>query len=527
MSQSLYTMWIEPLTHIYFQKALIGGSLVAIVCGVVGCFVILRRMAFLGDALSHAMLAGVASGYLFMRLVFDAKAHAPAMLIGAIVAAVLTVGLIGFISRVSRLKEDTAIGIMYTGVFAAGGVLVSLFADKIHIDLVCFIMGNVLAVNDTDLWVAGGVAAAVLSLVILFYRQLQLTSFDPVMAAAIGVPVVFMDYLLTTCTSFVVVSGVTMVGLILVVGLLVTPAASAYLLCDRLSRMLVLAALFGVTSVVGGLYTALWMNVAGASAIVLWCTLQFLVVLTIAPRYGLIADWLRRRQMIPQSLIEDILGAVLRSDGVPLPLSRLRAHVHSLPERITNAVRGLERQGLIERQGPAVSLTTEGHREATRLLRAHRIWETYLERLGMPASQVHARAHRLEHLHDPHAIEYLDDKLGHPLHDPHGSVIPSDELAPGPVKASLLRAGQEGVVQEVGAALAGRPLAPGMHIRIGPRQAGETIWTVQLPDGSALRLDHGAADALLVSLDEPTSGRHAGESRNPGALPAGPQRSPG
>jgi manganese/iron transport system permease protein/iron/zinc/copper transport system permease protein len=277
--------------------------MVAVVSGVVGCLVVLRRMAFLGDALSHAMIAGIAGGYLVMKLLFGLEAHAPGMLLGSLLAAVLTVALIGLVARISRIKEDTAIGIMYTGVFALGVVVVSIFRGYIHIDLMHFILGDILGVADTDLWASAGVAALVLSILILFFRQFQLATFDPVMAASIGLPVLLLDYALTTCVSLVVVSAVSMVGVILVVGLLITPAATAYLLCDRLDRMMVLAALFGISSVVGGLYLCVWLDSAGGGAVMLFCTLQFLVVLAVAPRYGLLARWLRRRRLVPQQVV--------------------------------------------------------------------------------------------------------------------------------------------------------------------------------------------------------------------------------
>ena len=129
----MYELFIAPLTETYFQKALIGGSIVAVVASVVGCLVVLRRMAFLGDALSHAMIAGVAGGYLVMKLLFSLEAHAPGMLLGSLIAAIATVALISFVSRISRVKEDTAIGIMYTGIFALGVVAVSIFRHYIHI----------------------------------------------------------------------------------------------------------------------------------------------------------------------------------------------------------------------------------------------------------------------------------------------------------------------------------------------------------------------------------------------------------
>lgn len=418
----MYELFIAPLTETYFQKALIGGSIVAIVAGVVGCLVVLKRMAFLGDALSHAMIAGVAGGYLVMKLLFGAEAHAPGMLLGSLIAAIATVALISFVSRISRVKEDTAIGIMYTGIFALGVVVVSIFRHYIHIDLMHFIMGDILGVADSDLWVSAFVAATVLTILILFFRHFQLATFDPIMAASIGLPVLLIDYVLTTCVSLVVVSAVSMVGVILVVGLLITPAATAYLLCDRLDRMMWLAALFGVTSVVGGLYLCVWLDSAGGGAIMLFCTLQFLVVLAVAPKYGLFARWLRMRNLVPQQVIEDILTTILRYEKTT-PLEIVQQYVHSGKE-IIKALHHMTQDGLIIGNDNGYNLTKKGEKEANKVLRAHRLWEAYLEKIGTPEEQLHPTAHRLEHISDKKTVDYLDEKLGTPELDPHGQTIP-------------------------------------------------------------------------------------------------------
>ncbi len=418
----MYELFIAPLTETYFQKALIGGCIVAIVAGVVGCLVVLRRMAFLGDALSHAMIAGVAGGYLVMKMLFGLEAHAPGMLLGSLIAAITTVALISFVSRISRVKEDTAIGIMYTGIFALGVVAVSIFRHYIHIDLMHFIMGDILGVADSDLWVSAFVAAGVLTVLILFFRHFQLATFDPVMAASIGLPVLLIDYLLTTCVSLVVVSAVSMVGVILVVGLLITPAATAYLLCDRLDKMMLLAALFGVTSVVGGLYLCVWLDSAGGGAIMLFCTLQFLVVLVVAPKYGLLARWLRMRNLIPQQVIEDILTTVLRHGGVT-PLSVIRKYVKS-GKGINKALTRMVQDGMLLEGAEGWSLSVEGDKEANKVLRAHRLWEAYLAQIGTPEEELHPTAHQLEHISDNNTVDYLDKKLGNPVQDPHGESIP-------------------------------------------------------------------------------------------------------
>ena len=417
----MYELFIAPLTETYFQKALIGGSIVAMVAGVVGCLVVLRRMAFLGDALSHAMIAGVAGGYLVMKLLFSLEAHAPGMLLGSLIAAVTTVALISFVARISRVKEDTAIGIMYTGIFALGVVVVSIFRHYIHIDLMHFIMGDILGVADTDLWVSAFVAALVLTVLILFFRHFQIATFDPIMAASIGLPVLLLDYVLTICVSLVVVSAVSMVGVILVVGLLITPAATAYLLSDRLDRMMWLAALFGVTSVVGGLYLCVWLDSAGGGAIMLFCTLQFLVVLVVAPKYGLLARWLRMRNLIPQQQVEDILTTILRYEK-PTPMNILYQYVEQ-DKGLKKAVLSMIGDGLLVEAPEGFSLTEDGTKEAGKVLKAHRLWEAYLESIGTPQEELHPTAHHLEHISDSSTVDYLDEKLGKPVRDPHGQTI--------------------------------------------------------------------------------------------------------
>lgn len=418
----MYELFLAPLMETYFQKALIGGSIVAIVAGVVGCLVVLRRMAFLGDALSHAMIAGVAGGYLVMKLLFGFEAHAPGMLLGSLLAAIATVALISFVSRITRVKEDTAIGIMYTGIFALGVVAVSVFRHYIHIDLMHFIMGDILGVADSDLWASAFVAVIVLTVMILFFRHFKLATFDPVMAASIGLPVLVIDYVLTTCVSLVVVSAVSMVGVILVVGLLITPAATAYLLSNRLERMMVLAAFFGVTSVIGGLYLCVWLDSSGGGAIMLFCTLQFLVVLVVAPKYGLFSRWIRMRNLVPQTVVEDVLTTILRHEKTT-PVNTIRQYVDDT-SRLNRALQQMVNDDLLNKTNEGYQLTDQGNKEAKKVLRAHRLWETYLETIGTPEDQLHTTAHHLEHIREEGTVDYLDEKLGKPEKDPHGRSIP-------------------------------------------------------------------------------------------------------
>ena len=491
------------LTYGHVIKPLIVGTLVAITCSVVGCFIVLRRMSFLADAIAHSMLAGVIGGYLLMSILFNQEAKLGALLIGAILAGVLTVALVGFVTRVSRLKQDTAIGIMYTGIFALGALVVSLkaFGERIHVDIYHYIVGSIIAVSNDDLWLLVLVTSIVLGVVLLFYRQLQITSFDPIMAASIGIPVLMFEYTLTACTSLVVVSGVQIVGVILVIGLVITPAASAYLVTDRLARMIWVAILFGVGGFWLGFWLAMFIGSDPGPTVVVTMTIIFMVVLVVSPRYGLLASWIRKASTVPQEVMEDVLGAMLREDKEWVPVNRIIKRVENPQIRVRRALKMLARQDLVETESSSARLTESGFQEASRLVRAHRLWETYLQKTGV--EDIHQKAHELEHISDQATVEYLDDRLGHPLRDPHGTAIPLDEVqlrGKQSVRLSLLREGHRAVVQKVGKTAKLLGVQRGNRIQVGPRtDAGET-WTITLESGHQLAVSHEQADDLMVKL---------------------------
>lgn len=487
----------------YLIKPLATGTLVSVVCSVLGCFIILRRMSFLADAIAHSMLAGVIAGYLIVTRVFGGEAETGAMLLGAIIAGVITVGMVGFVTRFSRLKEDTAIGIMYTGIFAVGSFVLSLeyFGQHIHIDIYHYIVGAIVSADASKLWLAAIVSAIVLSVVILFYRPLQLTSFDPVMAASIGIPVLMVDYLLTTCTSLVVVCGVQIAGVILVVAMIITPAASAYLLSDRLDRMIILAAILGAVGFWIGFFIAGVVGASAGASVVVTMTLIFLVCLVFAPRYGMVADWIRKRNTVPQEIMEDVLGAVLRKKGKSIPVSEVLSHVENPNSIIRKAIHSLARQGMLELENDQVTLTDDGEFHANRLIRAHRLWETYLDKTRTPKTEIHERAHVLEHMSDEATVEYLDDKLGHPVTDPHGTPIPTDiAKRTGPVLASLLRKGHRARIVQLKSAAKSFGLRVGEEITMAARRNDGSTWVMISSSGSEVELTHDEADAVVVEL---------------------------
>ncbi len=499
--------WLEGLQLDYGHviRPLIVGTLVSIVCSVLGCFIVLRKMSFLADAIAHSMLAGVIAGYLLIKITLGREAELGALLIGALLAGIVTVAMVGFVTRFSRIKQDTAIGIMYTGLFALGAFVISIkyFGSMIHVDIYHYILGNVLSVPDEELWLLAIVTSVVLSVVILFYRPLQLTSFDPIMAASIGIPVLAVEYLLTVCTSLVVVSGVQIAGVILVVALIITPAATAYLLSDRLDRMIFLSAIIGVFGFWLGFALATFAGASPGASVVVTMTFIFLLTMTFAPRYGLIADWIRKSSTIPQEIMEDVLGAVLRAQGKSVPISEIERTVTTRNMKIRQAITMLGRQDLVDVDHDQVCLTEAGEIEANRLVRAHRLWETYLEQTGTPEKELHNKAHKLEHISDQATVEYLDDVLGHPISDPHGSVIPADASQIGPDRefvSSLLREGNRASVQRVGALADSFGFKPGDTITMGKRSDGGKTWTLIAEDGRELKLDHEQADSLIVRM---------------------------
>lgn len=268
----------------FLQKALLTSIMVGIICGVIGCFIILRGMALMGDAISHAVLPGVAISYILGINFF----------FGAVFTGILTAIAIGFVSQNSRIKHDTSIGIMFTAMFAAGIIIITML--KSSTDLYHILFGNVLAVRPSDMWITLGTGLFVLTAVYLFYKELLVTSFDSTMAAAYGLPVRFIHYFLMTLLTMVTVASLQTVGIVLVVAMLITPAAAAYLLTDRLWVMIFLAAGIGVISSIVGLYFSFTYNLASGATIVIAATAIFALVFLFSPKHGLLWKTVKSRK---------------------------------------------------------------------------------------------------------------------------------------------------------------------------------------------------------------------------------------
>jgi len=267
------TNFFQGLLEFHFlQNALITALVIGVISGVVGCFIILRGMSLMGDAISHAVLPGVALSYIFGINFF----------VGAIVFGVIASVMITYIKGNSIIKGDTAIGITFSSFLALGVILIGVANSST--DLFHILFGNILAVQDSDKWVTITVSAIVLAFVVLFFKELLLTSFDPVMAQAMGINVSFFHYLLMVLLTLVSVTAMQSVGTILIVAMLITPAATAYLYATSLKVMLVLSATIGACSSVLGLFIGYSFNVAAGSSIVLTAAAFFVISFFISPK---------------------------------------------------------------------------------------------------------------------------------------------------------------------------------------------------------------------------------------------------
>ena len=277
--------WLtEPFAFGFMQRALVASVIVGVVCAVIGCYIVLRSMAFLGDALAHAILPGVAVAYLV----------GANLLAGALAAGVIVAVGISFVTKAGTIREDTAIGIFFAAALALGVVLISTTGGY-AVDLTHVLFGNVLGVSATDLWISGGLALVVLLAIVLLYRQLLVVSFDPVFGRTLGLRTHALRTGLFLMLAATIVVSLRTVGVALVAAMLVTPPAAAYLLTRRLPAMMAVSALIGVVSAVGGLYLSYYLDVASGGAMVLVATAIFVLVFLFAPERGVVLRVTRRR----------------------------------------------------------------------------------------------------------------------------------------------------------------------------------------------------------------------------------------
>jgi ABC-type Mn2+/Zn2+ transport system permease subunit/Mn-dependent DtxR family transcriptional regulator len=427
--QALRFLRLEDTT---VRLALGGSVLLGITCGLLGAFLIVRRLALVGDVLSHAVLPGVAAGFLW-----NVSKDPVAIFVGATIAGLLGTMVVNWITHTTKLKEDTAMALVLAVFFGFGLVLMGIIqqlpdANKSGIDKTFF--GQAAALSGSDVKFMGGVAAATILLLSIFYKELLVTSFDAVFARTIGIRVAWVHYAFMFLLSAAVVVALQAVGVVLVSAMLITPAATAYLLTNRMHKMVVLSAVIGVTAgATGAFLSFLGSNLPTGPCMVIAASTLFGAALLFSPLHGVVPRWTRRVARARRARRENMLKAIYQigeSEGHQREMvstQEVAAHRRSASTQVAQEVDVLAADGLVvfEQDRSKFRLTTEGRRQAETVVRNHRLWELYLtERANFRADHVHEDAEEIEHVLGEETVRLLERRLGYPERDPHGRTIP-------------------------------------------------------------------------------------------------------
>lgn len=415
------------------RAAVIGSILLGISCGLLGSFLVVRKLALAGDALAHAVLPGVALGFLWSM-----TKDPVAMAIGAVGAGMLGTAGVTWIKETTHIKEDSALGLVLGSFYAVGIALITMIqglpeGNKSGLDK--FLFGQAAALSTADLWLMGAVTLIGGLVVTLLYKELLTASFDPGFAQVAGLPVRFLQAMLMLLLAFAVVTGLQAVGAVLVSAMLITPAAAAYLLTDRMPRMLTLAAVFGVLAGLLGVFLSFMRsNLPTGPFMVVSASAVFVGAFFFAPRHGVVPRWWRTHRQRDRVRNENTLKAVYQVREAH-GFADERVTVDELALRLRESTAETRRRLVaLHRANYAsplddedrVSLHPEGWLRACAVVRNHRLWELYLTNSAHYApDHVHDDAEVIEHILGEETVRRLERLLDFPERDPHGKLIPS------------------------------------------------------------------------------------------------------
>ncbi|MCJ8166203.1 metal ABC transporter permease [Pontibacter sp. E15-1] len=408
----------------------LGSVLLAGSSAVVGCFTLLRKRALVGDAVAHAVLPGVC-----LAFILSGTKNPLILLIGAFITGWLSLIIIDFITAKSRIKEDTAIGLVLSVFFGIGILLLTSIqhsGNAAQSGLDKFLFGNAASLVGEDLIIFSIVAVLLLTATVVFYKELKLLCFDEVYAKTIGFPVRGLELLLTTLTVLAVVVGIQAVGVVLMAAMLITPAAAARFWTDKLGVMLVLAAVIGAISGVSGAFVS---YTAPAMPTGPWIVLIVSLIATFsfafAPNKGWIARIVRQRLNKKRILEENLLKLLYQLSEnkqdfhTPRPMHELLDKRSFPVKEAASGLAKLKSQGYLEKIKDGWVLTAEGITRGRRVVRLHRLWELYLTQyLHLASDHVHEDAETIEHIITPELEKRLLVELNFPILDPHSSKIP-------------------------------------------------------------------------------------------------------
>jgi manganese/zinc/iron transport system permease protein len=406
----------------------------AIGCGLLGNYLVLQRLSLFGDAISHAILPG-----LVIALIWSGSTNPLPMLLGAMGIGLLTALLTNLIQRVGNVPGDSSMGVVFTTLFAWGVILINQHAEKIHFDADCVLYGS-LDLTVLNVVLLGGievpkafltmmlVLSAIVLFILLFWKELKISSFDAALATSMGINAMLMHYLLMSMVAASTVTSFESVGSILVIAMLIAPAATAHMLTDRLKTMMFISALAAFISAACGYFLALWLNTSVAGMIAVVAGIEFGLAAIFSPRHGVIGRWCHNLQIALRIIREDALAMLWRHQEQESGRGVERIQLSGLVGggwMTLVAIRQLMHSDQILNQNGILMLTDQGMTEARRLMQGHRLWETYLtDVVGRDPDIVDESAHRVEHFLSDDTRRRLDDRLQSPDQDPHGKQIP-------------------------------------------------------------------------------------------------------
>ena len=403
-------------------------------CAILGCYLVLRRMSLLGDAISHAVLPGIVLGYFYSHSVVGWP-----IFLGAVAVGVLTAALTQGISSLGRVSEDASMGVVFTSLFALGVVLINtLNMRSAHIDADCLLYGSIdlVSTDVTDflswevprtLLTLVPTLALVLLFVVILWKELKIVAFDPALAAAMGFRVAIVHYLLMGMVAGVSVASFEAVGSILVVAMLIVPAAAAAQMTDRLKWMIAWAVTIGATSAIFGYLAAVATGTSVAGMMAAAAGVQFALAVFLSPKQGIVTRRLRNLSLAVRIAAEDVIARLYRGEeaGGGVQGSGFTVQGHGGFIQWLARMR-LARRNWVRRDSTGeLELTDAGRGAARNLVRAHRLWESYLDtHFDLPRDHLHDAAERMEHFLDPQLQEELAAELADRAVDPHGKKIP-------------------------------------------------------------------------------------------------------
>lgn len=412
------------------RYALPGCVLLGFCCGLIGVFLVVRRMALLGDALAHAVLPGVVLGFLW-----NMSRDPWAIFIGAVLLGLAGVGTVHGLLRHTRHKEDAALGFVLAAFYGLGICLLTMVQNHpsgAQAGLDQFLFGQAAALGAGEVRLLTVVALLCLGMVLLFYKEYRVVSFDPVFARTAGLPVRWLQGSLMMLLAFAIVASLQAVGVVLVSAMVVIPAATAALLTDRMGWMLILASVIGMAAGgLGAFGSFVGERLPTGPLMVMISAAGFGLAFLLAPRHGVFMRWWRQRCRTSRERRENLLKAIyqIMEDGdfarQDVSLGELAARRGLSLKVLRQELRGVVQAGEVTQAGNEVALTPAGRRRAAEVVRNHRLWELYLaDAAHMPPDHVHDNAEVMEHVLSEETVRRLERRLNYARHDPHGKPIP-------------------------------------------------------------------------------------------------------